>query len=168
MEMTSPATWNVASAASSFSAVRAPCRVAEQSGQNQVKRIICAVWGSTAVRTVGLYELLRACWMSGRARNVRGFEAVCGGAVSPYCQGTFAEARRWLSCERIAAQVVDFYEFYEGLQEGWDGPALLVFSDGDRVGARLDRNGLRPARYWLTDDDLVYVASEVRNRRTAR
>ena len=62
-------------------------------------------------------------------------------------------------------QVVDFYEFYEGLQEGWDGPALLVFSDGDRVGARLDRNGLRPARYWLTDDDLVYVASEVHSAR---
>ena len=60
--------------------------------------------------------------------------------------------------------MVDFYEFYEGLQEGWDGPALLVFSDGDRVGARLDRNGLRPARYWLTDDDLVYVASEARAR----
>ena len=62
--------------------------------------------------------------------------------------------------------MVDFYEFYEGLQEGWDGPALLVFSDGDRVGARLDRNGLRPARYWLTDDDLVYVASEVHSFRT--
>jgi hypothetical protein len=45
-------------------------------------------------------------------------------------------------------QVVDFYEYYEGLQEGWDGPALLVFSDGVKVGARLDRNGLRPARFW--------------------
>lgn len=59
-------------------------------------------------------------------------------------------------------QVVDFYEFYEGLQEGWDGPALLVFSDGKRVGARLDRNGLRPARFWRTADDTIYVASEVR------
>jgi hypothetical protein len=58
-------------------------------------------------------------------------------------------------------QVVDFYEFYEGLQEGWDGPALLVFSDGKRVGARLDRNGLRPARFWRTADDTIYVASEV-------
>ncbi len=46
--------------------------------------------------------------------------------------------------------MVDFYEFFEGLQEGWDGPALLVFSDGKRVGARLDRNGLRPARFWRT------------------
>ncbi|KAG2445645.1 hypothetical protein HXX76_000255 [Chlamydomonas incerta] len=58
-------------------------------------------------------------------------------------------------------EVVDFYEFYEGLQEGWDGPALLVFSDGKRVGARLDRNGLRPARFWQTKDDMIYVASEV-------
>jgi hypothetical protein len=60
-------------------------------------------------------------------------------------------------------QVVGFYEYYEGLQEGWDGPALLVFSDGEHVGARLDRNGLRPARFWVTSDDFVYVASEVRH-----
>lgn len=58
-------------------------------------------------------------------------------------------------------EVVDFYEFYEGLQEGWDGPALLVFSDGAKIGARLDRNGLRPARFWKTNDDVIYVASEV-------
>ncbi|CAD7701884.1 unnamed protein product [Ostreobium quekettii] len=58
-------------------------------------------------------------------------------------------------------EVIDFYEFYEGLQEGWDGPALLVFSDGVRIGARLDRNGLRPARYWETSDGYAYMASEV-------
>jgi glutamate synthase (ferredoxin) len=58
-------------------------------------------------------------------------------------------------------EVADFYEYYEGLQEGWDGPALLVFSDGVRIGARLDRNGLRPARFWRTSDDTIYVASEV-------
>ena len=57
--------------------------------------------------------------------------------------------------------MIDFYEYYEGLQEGWDGPALLVFSDGNKIGARLDRNGLRPARFWETDDGMVYVASEV-------
>ena len=61
----------------------------------------------------------------------------------------------------ILLQVIDFYEYYEGLQEGWDGPALLVFSDGNKIGARLDRNGLRPARFWETDDGMVYVASEV-------
>lgn len=51
--------------------------------------------------------------------------------------------------------------YYEGCQEGWDGPALLVFSDGHRVGARLDRNGLRPARFWQKSDGTIYVASEV-------
>ena len=61
----------------------------------------------------------------------------------------------------LLLQVIDFYEYYEGLQEGWDGPALLVFCDGNKVGARLDRNGLRPARYWETKDGMVYVASEV-------
>lgn len=58
-------------------------------------------------------------------------------------------------------EVEDFYTYWEGMQEGWDGPALLVFSDGEKVGARLDRNGLRPARFWRTSDDMIYVASEV-------
>jgi glutamate synthase (ferredoxin) len=58
-------------------------------------------------------------------------------------------------------EVEDFYKYWEGMQEGWDGPALLVFSDGEKVGARLDRNGLRPARFWRTADDMIYVASEV-------
>jgi len=55
----------------------------------------------------------------------------------------------------------NFYDFYAGMQEAWDGPALLVFSDGETVGARLDRNGLRPARFWRTADGFLYVASEV-------
>ncbi|AFY53642.1 glutamate synthase family protein [Rivularia sp. PCC 7116] len=57
-------------------------------------------------------------------------------------------------------EIVDFYEYYSGLQEAWDGPALLVFSDGKTVGATLDRNGLRPARYCITSDDYIVVASE--------
>ncbi|HYX15178.1 MAG TPA: glutamate synthase-related protein [Nostoc sp.] len=57
-------------------------------------------------------------------------------------------------------EIVDFYEYYSGLQEAWDGPALLVFSDGKKVGATLDRNGLRPARYLITKDDYIVVASE--------
>jgi glutamate synthase (ferredoxin) len=52
------------------------------------------------------------------------------------------------------------YEFNAGLQEPWDGPALLVFADGKRVGASLDRNGLRPARYCITDDGCVVMGSE--------
>ena len=57
-------------------------------------------------------------------------------------------------------EIVDFYEYYRGIQEAWDGPALLVFSDGKVVGATLDRNGLRPARYSITRDGYVVVASE--------
>lgn len=58
-------------------------------------------------------------------------------------------------------EAVDFYDYYKGQMEAWDGPALLLFSDGKTVGACLDRNGLRPARYWRTVDNVVYVASEV-------
>lgn len=57
-------------------------------------------------------------------------------------------------------EIVDFYEYYSGLQEPWDGPALLVFCDGKVVGATLDRNGLRPARYAVTRDGYFVVASE--------
>lgn len=61
-------------------------------------------------------------------------------------------------------EVQAFYTYYESIQEAWDGPALLVFSDGDVVGATLDRNGLRPARYMVTgkgDDKFVHMMSEV-------
>lgn len=54
-----------------------------------------------------------------------------------------------------------FYEFHATLMEPWDGPALVTFTDGTVVGAVLDRNGLRPARYWVTDDGIVVLASEV-------
>ncbi|MGQ0777749.1 MAG: glutamate synthase large subunit [Pseudonocardiales bacterium] len=54
-----------------------------------------------------------------------------------------------------------FYEFHATLMEPWDGPALIAFTDGTVIGAVLDRNGLRPARYWVTEDGLVVLASEV-------
>jgi glutamate synthase (NADPH/NADH) large chain len=54
-----------------------------------------------------------------------------------------------------------FYRYHASLMEPWDGPAAVCFTDGTVVGAVLDRNGLRPARYWVTDDDLVVLASEV-------
>jgi glutamate synthase (NADPH/NADH) large chain len=54
-----------------------------------------------------------------------------------------------------------FYEFHSTLIEPWDGPALIAFTDGTVAGAVLDRNGLRPARYWVTEDGLVALASEV-------
>ena len=57
-------------------------------------------------------------------------------------------------------EIVDFYKFHGGLLEAWDGPALLVFSDGKSIGASLDRNGLRPARYSIAKDGSVYMMSE--------
>jgi glutamate synthase (NADPH/NADH) large chain len=54
-----------------------------------------------------------------------------------------------------------FYQFHASLMEPWDGPALIAFTDGTVIGAVLDRNGLRPGRYWVTDDGLVVLASEV-------
>nr|YP_009399875.1 glutamate synthase [Tolypiocladia glomerulata]ARW69694.1 glutamate synthase [Tolypiocladia glomerulata] len=57
-------------------------------------------------------------------------------------------------------EVHSFYDFYSNLQEPWDGPALVVFSDGKKVGATLDRNGLRPARYSVTSDGIITLSSE--------
>ena len=54
-----------------------------------------------------------------------------------------------------------FYEYHAALMEPWDGPAAMAFTDGRQIGATLDRNGLRPARYFVTDDDLVIMASEM-------
>src|SRR5262249_21791713 len=53
-----------------------------------------------------------------------------------------------------------FYEYHAALMEPWDGPAAIAFTDGRQIGATLDRNGLRPARYIVTDDDHVIMASE--------
>ena len=54
-----------------------------------------------------------------------------------------------------------FYEYSSSLMEPWDGPASIVFTDGNYIGAVLDRNGLRPSRYYVTKDDKVIMASEV-------
>src|SRR6267378_4448438 len=54
-----------------------------------------------------------------------------------------------------------FYEYHASMMEPWDGPAAIAFTDGVRIGATLDRNGLRPARYVITDDDIVVMASEM-------
>src|SRR5262245_66647974 len=54
-----------------------------------------------------------------------------------------------------------FYEYHSSLMEPWDGTASIAFTDGTVIGAVLDRNGLRPSRYYVTKDDLVIMASEV-------
>ena len=66
----------------------------------------------------------------------------------------------WEQHERMDPRRRAFYEYHAAMLEPWDGPASIVFTDGRQIGATLDRNGLRPSRYCITDDDLVIMASE--------
>jgi glutamate synthase domain-containing protein 2/glutamate synthase domain-containing protein 1/glutamate synthase domain-containing protein 3 len=66
----------------------------------------------------------------------------------------------WASNEHMHSEKKAFYEYHASLMEPWDGPAAIAFTDGRVIGATLDRNGLRPARYLVTHDDLVVMASE--------
>jgi len=67
----------------------------------------------------------------------------------------------WSGDETMRPELKAFYEYHSSLMEPWDGPASIAFTDGTVVGAVLDRNGLRPSRYYVTKDDLVIMASEV-------
>lgn len=67
----------------------------------------------------------------------------------------------WENHTTMSQERKDFYAFHSALIEPWDGPACVTFTDGKQVGAVLDRNGLRPSRFWVTDDGLVVLASEV-------
>jgi len=67
----------------------------------------------------------------------------------------------WENHEEMDEKRRAFYQFHASLMEPWDGPALIAFTDGTVIGAVLDRNGLRPGRYWVTADGLVILASEV-------
>src|SRR5450432_4049925 len=67
----------------------------------------------------------------------------------------------WETHTEMASELKAFYQFHASLMEPWDGPACVTFTDGSVIGAVLDRNGLRPARYWITDGGLVVLASEV-------
>ena len=67
----------------------------------------------------------------------------------------------WERHTTMEAEKKAFYEYHACMMEPWDGPASITFSDGQQIGAVLDRNGLRPSRYYVTEDDLVIMASEV-------
>lgn len=67
----------------------------------------------------------------------------------------------WENSTTMSQERRDFYAFHASLMEPWDGPACVTFTDGSQVGAVLDRNGLRPSRFWVTDEGLVILASEV-------
>ena len=67
----------------------------------------------------------------------------------------------WANNKSMSQRKKDFYEYYSTMMEPWDGPASILFSDGDIMGAVLDRNGLRPSRYYITEDDQLILSSEV-------
>lgn len=67
----------------------------------------------------------------------------------------------WSHNATLSQERRDFYQFYATMMEPWDGPASILFSDGDVMGAVLDRNGLRPSRYYVTDDNRLILSSEV-------
>ena len=67
----------------------------------------------------------------------------------------------WANNKTMSQSKKDFYQYYATMMEPWDGPASIVFSDGDIMGAVLDRNGLRPSRYYITSDDQLILSSEV-------
>jgi len=67
----------------------------------------------------------------------------------------------WANNRTMSQKKKDFYQYYATMMEPWDGPASILFSDGDVMGAVLDRNGLRPSRYMITEDDTLILSSEV-------
>ena len=96
---------------------------------------------------------------SGSFDNVLEFLLMTGRTLQEAMMMMVPEA--WQSDVNMPKEKRDFYEYNSALMEPWDGPASIVFTDGHYIGAVLDRNGLRPSRYYLTHDDKVIMASEV-------
>ena len=99
------------------------------------------------------------CSDSGTFDNVLEFLLMTGRTLQEAVMMMIPEA--WQNHESMSESKRAFYEYHSCLMEPWDGPASIVFTDGQYIGAALDRNGLRPSRYYLTHDDRVIMASEV-------
>ena len=99
------------------------------------------------------------CSDSGTFDNVLEFLLMSGRTLQEAVMMMVPEA--WQNHETMSEEKRAFYEFNSAVMEPWDGPASIVFTDGKYIGAVLDRNGLRPSRYYLTHDDHVIMASEV-------
>ena len=99
------------------------------------------------------------CSDSGVFDNVLEFLLMTGRTLQEAVMMMVPEA--WQKNDLMAAEKRAFYEFHSCIMEPWDGPASIAFTDGKYIGAVLDRNGLRPSRYYLTHDDRVIMASEV-------
>ncbi len=83
------------------------------------------------------------------------------GGMDPALAAMVLIPEPWEHNDTISQEERDFYQYYATMMEPWDGPASILFSDGDVMGAILDRNGLRPSRYYLMDDDRLILSSEV-------
>ena len=99
------------------------------------------------------------CSDSGSFDNVLELLIMSGRSLPEAAMMMIPEA--WQNDKEMSKKKKDFYEYSSSLMEPWDGPASIVFTDGTQVGAVLDRNGLRPSRYYVTNDDKVIMASEV-------
>ncbi len=99
------------------------------------------------------------CSDSGNFDNVLEFLLMGGRSLQEAVMMMIPEA--WQNDELMSEEKRAFYEYHSALMEPWDGPASIVFTDGKYIGAVLDRNGLRPSRYYITHDDRVIMASEV-------
>jgi glutamate synthase (NADPH/NADH) large chain len=99
------------------------------------------------------------CSDSGNFDNVLEFLLMTGRTLQEAVMMMIPEA--WQNHESMSEEKRAFYEYHSCLMEPWDGPASIAFTDGHYIGAVLDRNGLRPSRYYLTHDDRVIMASEV-------
>ena len=99
------------------------------------------------------------CSDSGNFDNVLEFLALSGRSLEESVLMMVPEA--WQKKKTISKERKAYYEFQSNLMEPWDGPAAIAFTNGDVIGAVLDRNGLRPSRYYLTTDNRVIMASEV-------
>ena len=93
---------------------------------------------------------------SGSFDNVLEFMLMSGRSLQEAMMMMVPEA--WQSDTNMSQEKRDFYEYHSALMEPWDGPASIVFTDGNYIGATLDRNGLRPSRYYITNDDKVIMA----------
>jgi glutamate synthase (NADPH/NADH) large chain len=99
------------------------------------------------------------CSDSGTFDNVLEYYLMTGRTLQEAVMMMIPEA--WQNHETMSINKRAFYEYHSCLQEPWDGPASVAFTDGKYIGAVLDRNGLRPSRYYITHDDLCVMASEV-------
>ena len=99
------------------------------------------------------------CTDSGSFDNVLEFLILTGRSLQESIMMMIPEA--WQSDKNMPNEKKEFYEYSSSMMEPWDGPASIVFTDGRKVGAVLDRNGLRPSRFYLTNKNKVIMASEV-------